>query len=181
VRDRRDFFTREQCRAGRSLIGWSRKDLASASSIALRTIVDFERGARSTRSATLSALKSALESADVRFIAKGGVGVGVERASGSPQSARLTPELSSTPESTKTVDFSPAQCRAARALLDWTQPRLAEASTLSLSTIVDFERDRRAVSQQAVGAMRVALEAAGVQFIAENGGGVGVKLRSSRL
>ena len=68
------------------------------------------------------------------------------------------------------------QCRAARALLDITQPALAEAAGLGLSTIVDFEKSRRDVSRAAVRAMRKALENAGVQFIASNGGGPGVRL-----
>ncbi|WP_040301852.1 helix-turn-helix domain-containing protein [Afipia clevelandensis] len=69
------------------------------------------------------------------------------------------------------------QCRAARALLDITQPALAEMAGLGLSTIVDFERSRRDVSRDAVRAVREALEAAGVQFIARNGAGPGVRLR----
>jgi hypothetical protein len=68
------------------------------------------------------------------------------------------------------------QCRAARALLDITQPDLAEAAGLGLSTIVDFEKSRRDVSRAAVHAMQKALEKAGVQFIAKNGGGPGVRL-----
>jgi len=58
-----------------------------------------------------------------------------------------------------------------------TQPRLADAAGLGLSTIVDFERSRREVSEEAVRAIRAALEKAGVEFIDENGGGVGVRLR----
>ena len=50
------------------------------------------------------------------------------------------------------------QCRAARALLDITQPELAEAAGLGLSTIVDFEKSRRDVSRAAVHAMQKALE-----------------------
>ena len=73
--------------------------------------------------------------------------------------------------------MTPAQCRAARALVDWTQPRLAEGSGLGLSTVVDFERERRAVSAEAIAAIRAALEAAGVEFIPENGGGAGVRLK----
>ena len=57
------------------------------------------------------------------------------------------------------------QCRAARALLDITQPELAEAAGLGLSTIVDFEKSRRDVSRAAVHAMQKALEKAGIQFI----------------
>jgi predicted transcriptional regulator len=70
------------------------------------------------------------------------------------------------------------QCRAARALLDITQPELAEAAGLGLSTIVDFEKSRRDVSRAAVHAMQKALEKAGIQFIAKNGGGPGVRLQN---
>ena len=43
--------------------------------------------------------------------------------------------------------------------------------------IVDFERSRRPVSSEAVQAVLEALEPAGVEFIDENGGGPGVRLR----
>ena len=76
--------------------------------------------------------------------------------------------------------MTPAQSKAARALTDYTQPQLAEAAGLGLSTVVDFERTRRAVSADAVGAMQTALEAAGVEFIPENGGGPGVRLRKGK-
>jgi hypothetical protein len=84
------------------------------------------------------------------------------------------------PLSTKNVEITPAQCRAARSLLDYDQGRLAEMAGLSLSTVVDFERSRRVVSKKAIAAVRIALEAAGVEFIAENGGGPGVRLRKNR-
>ena len=61
--------------------------------------------------------------------------------------------------------ISAAQCRAARALIGMNQPDLAAAASLGLSTIVDFERGRRAVSAEAISAIRDALEAAGVVFI----------------
>ena len=80
--------------------------------------------------------------------------------------------------STENVDkISADQCRGARALLDMTQPELASASGLGLSTVVDFEKSRRPVSSGAVRAMRKALERAGIEFIDENGGGSGVRLR----
>ena len=72
--------------------------------------------------------------------------------------------------------MSPSQCRGARALLDLTQPQLADAAEVGLSTIVDFERERRIVSEEAIAKMQAALQAAGIQFIDENGGGVGVRL-----
>jgi hypothetical protein len=58
-----------------------------------------------------------------------------------------------------------------------TQPELARAASLGLSTVVDFERRRREVSEEAIKAMRRALEAAGIEFIDENGGGPGVRLK----
>jgi hypothetical protein len=58
-----------------------------------------------------------------------------------------------------------------------TQPQLADAAKLGLSTIVDFERDRRLVSDDAIIAMQTALTRSGVEFIDENGGGPGVRLR----
>jgi transcriptional regulator with XRE-family HTH domain len=80
--------------------------------------------------------------------------------------------------STKNVDkITPQQCRGARALLNMRQPKLASASGLGLSTVVDFERSRRPVSNEAVQAMRKALQDAGIEFIDENGGGAGVRLR----
>jgi transcriptional regulator with XRE-family HTH domain len=71
--------------------------------------------------------------------------------------------------------MTPAQCRAARALLDWTQIALAAAARLGESTVIDFERSRRAVTEASIAAMRRALEAAGVEFT--NGDQPGVRLR----
>jgi transcriptional regulator with XRE-family HTH domain len=81
--------------------------------------------------------------------------------------------------STENVDarMSPAQCRAGRAILGLTQPKLAHDAGLGLSTVVDFERERRQVSLDAINSIRRALEEAGVEFIEENGGGPGVRLR----
>ncbi len=73
--------------------------------------------------------------------------------------------------------LTPAQCRAARALLDWSQSRLAEGSNLGLSTVKNFEVGRSIPTINNLAAIRAALEAAGVEFIAENGGGPGVRLR----
>jgi transcriptional regulator with XRE-family HTH domain len=60
-----------------------------------------------------------------------------------------------------------------------TQPQLAAAAGLGLSTVVDFERTRRTVSPDAVNAIRSALEATGVEFT--NGGQPGVRLRKDRV
>jgi transcriptional regulator with XRE-family HTH domain len=69
-----------------------------------------------------------------------------------------------------------AQIRAARALLDWSGPRLAEASGVSLATIRRAEQGN-AMSPLVARALREALERAGVRFIAEEwDSGVGVRL-----
>ena len=73
--------------------------------------------------------------------------------------------------------MTPAQCRAARGLISVTQTELAKAAGLGQSTVIDFEKERRVVSDQAIAAIRAALEAAGVEFIVANGGGAGVRLR----
>lgn len=61
-----------------------------------------------------------------------------------------------------------------------TQQRLAEAARVGLSTVIAFETGRSVPVTNNLGAMQAALEAAGVQFIAENGGGPGVRLKTTR-
>jgi len=72
--------------------------------------------------------------------------------------------------------MTPAQSRAARALIEWSQEELAKAAHLGLSTIRDFEKGRRIPSHNNLLGLRTALEAAGVLFIPENGAGAGVRL-----
>lgn len=71
------------------------------------------------------------------------------------------------------------QIRAARALLKWDQKALAQASKVSLATIKRLEPLSGPVVANAVtiDALRRALEAAGIEFITENGGGAGVRFR----
>jgi hypothetical protein len=52
---------------------------------------------------------------------------------------------------------------------------LADAARVSTNTITRFEGGET-LRQRTVEAIRTALEAAGVEFIAENGGGPGVRL-----
>jgi hypothetical protein len=61
-----------------------------------------------------------------------------------------------------------------------TQPELAHEARLGLSTVVDFEKMRRRVSDQSIEAMQSALERAGIEFIDENGGGQGVRLKKAQ-
>jgi hypothetical protein len=71
------------------------------------------------------------------------------------------------------------QIRAARALIRWTAEDLSRQSAVSLRTIRRAELAERDTSMTAANnlAIRRALEAAGVEFIDENGGGPGVRLK----
>jgi predicted transcriptional regulator len=73
------------------------------------------------------------------------------------------------------------QVKAARALLAWSQDDLARASSVSVPTIARLEASDGDVGGRAstASAIRSALEAAGVDFIEENGGGPGVRLKKS--
>ena len=72
-----------------------------------------------------------------------------------------------------------AQIRAARSLIRWSAEDLAAKASLSVATIRRAELTDSETSMTAANdlAVRRALEAAGVEFIDENGGGVGVRLR----
>lgn len=76
--------------------------------------------------------------------------------------------------------LNPAQSRAARALLNWSQQRLAEVSGAGVSTIRDFETGKRTPIANNLAAIRSALEAAGVIFVDENGEGPGVRLKKGK-
>jgi transcriptional regulator with XRE-family HTH domain len=73
--------------------------------------------------------------------------------------------------------ISPRQCRAARALLDWSQQELADRAGVGIVTIRQLEAGAHEPRRATLDVVRRALEAAGVDFIDENGGGDGVRLR----
>jgi transcriptional regulator with XRE-family HTH domain len=74
------------------------------------------------------------------------------------------------------MTISAEQCRAARGLLGWSQTDLSNVSETATKTIADFERGAREPYERTLNDIQVALEKAGVEFIAENGGGAGVRL-----
>lgn len=73
--------------------------------------------------------------------------------------------------------MNPAQCRAARALLDWSQQQLADAAGVGVVTIRQFEGGASEPRRSTLDVLRRAFEAAGVIFVEENGEGPGVRLR----
>lgn len=70
----------------------------------------------------------------------------------------------------------PPQLRAARALLGWSQDQLSDASSIPKRTIARLELGEVTPQRRTVDTLRATLESAGVEFIAENGGGPGVRL-----
>ena len=70
-----------------------------------------------------------------------------------------------------------AQCRAARAMVEWSAERLAQASAVDLQTIRHFEARFRRPDEKTLRRLRITLEAAGVLFVPENGRGAGVRFK----
>ncbi len=70
-----------------------------------------------------------------------------------------------------------AQCRAARALLCWTQNELARRARISAVTVRTFERGQGSIKGSTARLLRLCFEAAGVLFIdSGSGGGPGARL-----
>jgi len=89
--------------------------------------------------------------------------------------------------------LTPAQLRAARALIRWSATDLAKAAKVGVATVrraeaADSEKDsdvddtktrKSGITAANEAALIAALEGEGVEFIAENGGGPGVRLKRS--
>jgi transcriptional regulator with XRE-family HTH domain len=74
------------------------------------------------------------------------------------------------------MPITPEQSRAARALLDWSQEDLETRAQVAKKTIADFERGAQIPYKRTLNDIEATFGVAGVLFIAENGGGVGVRL-----
>lgn len=72
------------------------------------------------------------------------------------------------------------QCRAARALVEWTRELLAQNAGVDIALVEAFERKLEEPSAGDRRKLERALVAGGALFIPENGGGVGVRLKFSR-
>lgn len=75
--------------------------------------------------------------------------------------------------------ISPEQCRAARGLLDWSQAELAEKARVGIVTVRQLEAGTNEPRRATLEVVRRCLESAGVEFIDENGGGPGVRLKKA--
>jgi DNA-binding XRE family transcriptional regulator len=71
--------------------------------------------------------------------------------------------------------ISTAQIRAARGLLKWTQAALAHKASVSTVTLNMIENEAVRPRENTLVAIQAALEAGGVEFLDEDGVGVGVR------
>jgi predicted transcriptional regulator len=76
------------------------------------------------------------------------------------------------------MPITPAQCRAARGLVEMDQGTLADDAMVSRSVIIDFEKGRRVPTRNNLAAIQRVLEEAGVEFT--NGDAPGVRLRKKK-
>lgn len=67
--------------------------------------------------------------------------------------------------------LSPAQCRAARALLDWSQPDLAKRCGMHVQTISAFENETGTPTRRTLGKITDTLEHGGIEFLPNEGVG----------
>jgi hypothetical protein len=76
------------------------------------------------------------------------------------------------------MPITPAQCRAARGLVDMDQVTLADGAMVSRSVVIDFEKERRVPTRNNLAAIQRVLEEAGVEFT--NSDAPGVRQRTTK-
>jgi hypothetical protein len=75
--------------------------------------------------------------------------------------------------------FSPAQCRAARGLLDWSPAMLARRARLEPEAIKLYERGEGDLSKREIASLGAVLNDAGVIALAGSWAGEGVRINRS--
>jgi transcriptional regulator with XRE-family HTH domain len=80
---------------------------------------------------------------------------------------------------TRSGNWTSAQVRMARAALNWTVRDLAKATGLHRNTITNIEVNRYVGDPESLALIERVLRAAGIEFIDEDGGGPGVRLRKA--
>lgn len=84
--------------------------------------------------------------------------------------------LDAQPKSTQCREMNSIQCKLARVALNWGVRDLAEAASVSTQTITRLESGEQ-LRASTLERIKYVLENAGIEFIPENGGGVGVRFR----
>jgi transcriptional regulator with XRE-family HTH domain len=154
----------------------TQSELAAAAGLGLSTVVDFEKSRRQVSPEAIRAMQEALEQAGAAFQG-GGARPALRGLIGG---FAAPPDVFSVDAhmGVRTRALLSAQIRAGRALLGWSAADLARESALGVNTIRRAELADRETSLTSANdrAIRRALEAAGVVFIDEDGGGPGVRL-----
>ena len=73
------------------------------------------------------------------------------------------------------MTLTPAQCRAARALLNWSQEELVRHAKITKKTIADFERGATQPRRQTLDQILAAFEAVEIEFT--NGDKPGLRMK----
>lgn len=179
----------------RAALRWTVRHLAKAAGLHPNTITNLEIERFSGDPKTWAAVEKVLVHAGLEFIGENGGGAGVRLRQPHRLSARVSHGITSedkfsrsseprriinydTQEIKQNLVITAEQLRAARGLLGWFQSELAARAGLSLPTVKRVEsQSGPRVSDEARMKLRKALEAAGVGFTDENGGGVHLRKR----
>ncbi len=78
------------------------------------------------------------------------------------------------------IMITPRQIRAARALLGWSQQQLADKAIVSLNALARLEKGNVDSRMSTIIAIQKALTKAGIEFLAVDQKGEGVRLRNPR-
>ena len=174
-------LTAEQCRGARAMLGWSQDDLAKAAFVGRQTVTDFERGARVPISNNLVSIRRAFERAGIEFLPepKEGHGPGIRLAGGKGDAKEHGYDYGRARTRNQDISLSsndiyPSQSKMARVALGWGVRELAKRVGVSPDTIARLERGEQ-LKGSTLQAIKSAFEAAGIEFIPENGGGPGVR------
>lgn len=77
--------------------------------------------------------------------------------------------------------MSVEQCRGARGMLGWSQAKLADMASISLSTVRDFEKGRHIPHRRNMTILVDVIEGAGIELIAKGVSGDGVRFKHPRI
>jgi DNA-binding transcriptional regulator YiaG len=142
-----------QVQAARELLDWTQTRLAEAAGINLSIIKNFESEQRLPTQENFLAIWRAFEKAGVVFESdRKFVGLKVRRRGRKRYQGPIDPR----------------QSRAARELLDWSQPYLSRTALISLGAVRNFEGEHRPTAETRLLAILRAFEKAGIVF--ENAG-----------
>jgi len=77
--------------------------------------------------------------------------------------------------------MTPELCRAARAVLNWTQGDLARASRISAPTISNYEAGNDTTTRGNQALLQMTFQAAGIEFLGEGGELPGLRVTKVEL